>query len=152
MQNYTSAISSIYTFGVFFVCCFIIICYLCTLKLLLSYMERKELEAYQAIQKRIYDFCEKVIEKLEADYEGVLEGTNCMLDDVIITKDFIDVYYSHDDDELYSDSFTMSIDMLLSEDVDACAKQIAKEIYSIDAEIAEEEGQKTVIKFDKYMN
>ena len=115
-------------------------------------MERKELEAYQAIQKRIYDFCEKVIEKLEADYEGILEGTNCMLDDVIITKDFIDVYYSHDDDELYTDSFTMSIDMLLSEDVDACAKQIAKEIYSIDAEIAEEEGLKTVIKFDKYMN
>ena len=113
-------------------------------------MERKELEVYQATQKRIYDFCGKVMEKLEADYEGILGGTDCMLEDVIITPDFVDVYYSHNDDNLYSDSFTMSIEMLLSEDVDTCAEQIANELYAIDKEL--EDTPPRITRFDGYTN
>ena len=54
-------------------------------------MERKELDAYIDTHNRIYDFCNKVLLKLEADYEGVLDGVNCCLEDVIYCDSFIEV-------------------------------------------------------------
>ena len=50
-----------------------IIIYLCGDKVLSTYMERKELDTYLATKKRINDFCDKVIQKLEADYSYFLE-------------------------------------------------------------------------------
>ena len=116
-------------------------------------MERKELDTYLATKKRINDFCDKVIQKLEADYEGVLEGDGCYVTDIFFAKDFIEVAYSFEDEyeDDYDSSFTISYEVLLSENVDACAEQIADEVYSFYDEMEEEEGFGNV-NTNLYMN
>ena len=99
-------------------------------------MERKELDAYIDTHNRIYDFCNKVLLKLEADYEGVLDGVNCCLEDVIYCDSFFEVEYSYEGDNM--SSLVMPYEALLREDVEACAKQIADEIYTIIDEMSEE--------------
>ena len=99
-------------------------------------MERKELDAYIDTHNRIYDFCNKVLFKLEADYEGVLDGVNYCLEDVIYCDSFIEVEYSYEGDN--RSSLVMPYEALLREDVEACAKQIADEIYTIIDEMSEE--------------
>ena len=123
---------------------------LCRQTTLLYNMERKELDAYIDTHRRIYDFCNKVLLKIEANYEGVLDGTDCCLEDVIYCDSFIEVEYSYEGDNI--SSLVMPYEALLSEDVDACAKQIADEIYTIIDEMSEEILLTEPIKTDNYMN
>ena len=96
-------------------------------------MDKKEFEAYIKTDRRISAFCNNVMLKLENEYEGFLEGTNCCLEDITFTDSDIYVDYSYeieDEEELGMSTFIITIDQLLREDVDACAKELADEIYS----------------------
>lgn len=49
-------------------------------------MERRELNTFIATRKRIYDFCEEVLAILDDDYDGILEGEDCYLDNIVFHK------------------------------------------------------------------
>ena len=59
--------------------------YLCILKQRQT-MNRKELDAYVDAHQKINSFCIKVLEKLQADYDDILEGSSNTLEDFIIDK------------------------------------------------------------------
>ena len=99
-------------------------------------MNKEELNAYVDTHQKINSFCIKVLEKLQADYDDILEGSSNTLEDFIIDKrsNTLEIaYMNNDTGGLFADSLFAPLDVLLAEDVDACCKAIVDDIRDMEA-------------------
>lgn len=101
-----------------------------------KYIEQYELDNYLSVQKRINDFCKKVVETMEKEYPDVLNNyQNCVVENCTIINDLVEIdYYSQSNIEL-CDEFYITLEEVMKGDVKECCKNVANEARELDVMI-----------------